>query len=401
MHAKYLIIGVNAAGFYALETLRKNDPNSSIVAINGEPYGPYKRTKVNKKFFPLNLNIDKYQLAGASWYKENKITLLNNSKVKSINTYSKNAVLDTGKVIKWDRLLISTGAESYCPSSSVFKQAVSIRTYSDALKVKELIANTKSCLVYGLGIQGMETAAQLYEAGLEVTLAGRGSRILKRYFSSHIADMIVNLFKERKISILYNTAVDRIKAYTSERNNGRVVCKNSVNIKGVDGLFDFLIYSMGIVPETSLVKSRNINFDKGILVNSRMETSVPYIYAAGDCTQIETGNITDHWHAAQDQGRTAAANMAGIYKKWPSKKYRVKIEIFGKYFFSMQPSIEKQADNLITEESVLTNGVYRLFYYEDNILKGLEMAGDKPRAKIYEAAVNEEWSREKVLTLLS
>ncbi|MCK5672709.1 MAG: NAD(P)/FAD-dependent oxidoreductase [Spirochaetales bacterium] len=391
MQAKYLIIGVNAAGFYAIEALRQHDSNSSIIAINGEPHGPYKRTKINKKFWPPNLNIDKYQLAEPSWYKENNITLLNNTNVASINASSKTAVLSTGQIIEWDHLLLSTGADSYCPDSVVFMQAVSIRTYSDALRVKELIKSEETCLVYGLGIEGIETAAQISEAGLKVTIAGRGNVILKRYFSSPIAAMIEKLFAIKNIPILYNTAIESLLFYGSD---------NQVCINEVKGSFDFLLYSMGIKPKVDLAKTCNIIYDKGIIVNSKMETSIPFVYSAGDCTQIETGTITDHWHAAQDQGRTAAANMAGLDAEWPSKKYRVKVEIFGEYFFSMRPFLEIATGDCDIEESPLSYGAYRLFYYKNDILKGIEMTGDKPRAKLYEAAVNEEWDRAKVEELL-
>ena len=132
-----------------------------------------------------------------------------------------------------------------------------------------------------------------------------------------------------------------------------------------------------------------------------METSVSNIFAAGDCSQLESGSITDHWHSAQDQGRTAAGNMAGLSSVWPLKKYRLKVEIFGEFYFSMCPFVEEVPVNLTVEESILSSGIYRLFYYEKDRLKGLEMAGDKSRAKIYEQAVNERWDKKKVTDLLS
>ncbi len=400
MQTKYLVIGVNAAGFYALEALRKHDPQGSIVAINGEIHSPYKRTKVNKHFHPAGLDIEKFQLADPSWYEENRIKLMNNTRVTSVDISKKTAVLDQVGVIEWEKLLISTGAEPYCPESDVFERAVSIRTFDDALQVKELIESSESCLVYGLGIEGVETAAQLSEAGLKVTLSGRGGVLLKRYFSSHIASMVEKQFSIRDVSILYNTAIEGIRSIPTENSADTSICITAVSLNRKCTTYDFLLYSTGINPRKNLAEACGIKTERGILINSRMETSFSDIYAAGDCTQPESGTITDHWHSAQDQGRTAAANMAGLPSTWPVKKYRLKVEFFGNFYFSMRPFIEDVPAKLRVEESILSSGAYRLFYYKEDHLQGVEMVNDKSRAKLYEQAVNEEWDKNKVSEFL-
>jgi NAD(P)H-nitrite reductase large subunit len=400
MQTKYLVIGINAAGFYAIEALREHDPQGSIIAVNGEQYMPYKRTKVNKHFHPAKLDVEKFQLADSLWYEKNRIMLMNNTQVTSVDILTKTANLDNGEILEWQKLLFSTGAEPNCPLSDEFEKAVSIRSFDDALQVKELIETSESCLVYGLGIEGVETAAQLNEAGLKVAIAGRGGKLLKRYFSSYIAGMIENLFKASGVTILHNTAVSSIHSVPTENtvNRENSVCVTLKDAKST--VYDFLLYSTGIKPRNELAQACGIKTEGGILINSRMETSFTDIYAAGDCAQLESGTITDHWHSAQDQGRTAAANMAGLSSAWPLKKYRLKIELFGKFYFSMRPFIEDITANLKVEESILSDRVYRLFYYEKDRLKGLEMAGDKSRAKLYEQAVNEEWDKNKVKEFL-
>lgn len=400
MQTKYLVIGVNAAGFYAIEAIRKIDPEGSITAINGEIYSPYKRTKINKHFYPDNLDAGKFQLTDFSWYKKNQILLMNNTKVLAINILNKTVNLDNGKIINWEKLLISTGAESYCPLSDVFKKAVSIRSFNDALQIKKLIKSSQSCLVYGLGIEGVETAAQLKESGLNVTIAGRGGKLLKRYFSSHIAGIIEDLIKSKGIDIFHNIDLSKINSISSKNNKD---IKNRISMdlgNGNKSFYDFLLYSTGIMPRKELAEECGIRTERGIVINSKMETSVSNIYAAGDCSQLESGSINDHWHSAQDQGRTAAANMTGVSSTWPVKKYRLKVELFGNFFFSMRPFIEDIPEELDIQESVLDSGAYRMFYYKKNILMGLEMSGDKSRAKLYKAAVNERWDSGKVSDLL-
>ena len=85
MNVTYLVIGTNAAGFYAMEKLRELDKEAVIAAVNGEPYLPYKRTKINKNFHSGKLDINTFYLAPESWYKENNITLLTNETVDTVD----------------------------------------------------------------------------------------------------------------------------------------------------------------------------------------------------------------------------------------------------------------------------------------------------------------------------
>ncbi len=162
-----------------------------------------------------------------------------------------------------------------------------------------------------------------------------------------------------------------------------------------------MLYSLGISPQIKLAEDAGLKIKNGIVVNKRMETTLSDIYAAGDCTNPECPSVTDHWHSAQDQGRTAAANMAGSSHKWPEKKYRLKMEIFDEFFFSMRPFIVSDSGNFKVEKSLLPSGAFRLFYFKGDNLFGVEMTRDKTRAKLYEEAVNGKWTREKVLDIFN
>ena len=399
MKTKYLVIGVNASGFSALEEIRKHDSNGRIIAVNGENTLPYKRTKINKNFYPLRLDAEKIQLADSDWYIKNNITLINNLKITAIDSVFKTAELENKEKIYWEKLLLSTGAESFCPDISVFKNSYSIRTFEDTITVDNLIKSSKSCLIYGLGIESIETAAQLSNAGLSVTIAGRAKRLLSRYFSPSISLMVEQLLLSKNIDINYNVPIEKIININETNIAITDMSNKSVCIDGRTEIFDFLIYSLGISPKISLAEHAGLKIKKGIVVNERMETSNPNIYAAGDCAQPECSSITDHWHSAQDQGRTAAANMAGSQYKWPIKKYRLKMEVFGEYFFSMKPITVY--DGVDIENSELSSRAFRLFYYRDNKLQAVEMVNDKERAKLYEKAVNEAWSKSEVDDILS
>ncbi|MBI9104942.1 MAG: FAD-dependent oxidoreductase [Spirochaetales bacterium] len=375
---KYLIVGVNAAGFCAIETIRRLDPNSEITAVNGEEYLPYKRTKINKLFSENKLDVKNFLLAPPEWYEENSIRLLTGLMVMSINKAKREVCLNNGEILKWDKLLLSLGADSCKPEGSEFNEAISIRSYEDALKIVPLIESGCNVVVYGLGLEAIETACQLKSAGLKVTLAGRGNTLLSRYFSGDLVALIKKNLAKEGVSVEYGI--------------------QSVDISKLP--YDCLVYSTGISPRIDLARSGGIVTRKGIVVNERMETSDGDIYAAGDCAEVKAGVITDHWHAAQDQGRTAGENMTGGDVVWPQKKYRLKTELFGDFFFSMRPFKYDQTADLDSEISILPDRAFRQFYYRADRLEGVEVAGDRERAKLYEEAVNRGWSRGEVMKRL-
>ncbi len=386
MKSTYLIIGTNAAGFYAMEELKKRDKKAAIIAVNGEPYLPYKRTKINKNFQPGKLDINAFYLAPESWYKENNITLINNDTVIHIDAEHKTAELNSGTVISWEKLLFAVGAEPFIPQRPAFTEAHTLRTYDDAQRLAKLLPGGGSCLVYGLGILGVETAVNLRKEGLDVTLAGRDKDLLLRYFSPRFRRIIEKIMLNHDIPIYYEVAPE-----------GLLLEQHSFSFKqkGINHHFDCMVHALGIVPRTELARQTGLEVQRGIIVNEYMETSVPCIFAAGDCCQLEGDTITDLWHAAQHQGQCAAANMTGVEDPYRKHIHRLKTDLFGTYCFSMRPFKTSIPSSYQSIYSSLPTEVKRIFYVSQNRIHGVEMIGDKDRAKLYQKAVEEKWDMER------
>ena len=375
---KYLIVGINAAGFYAVEKLRELDKDAEITAVNGEPFWPYKRTKVNKSFVPGALDVRKFLLAEETWYRDNRIDLFNGTRVIKINPEEKTAALDSGIVLPWDKILIATGASPFSPPGELLEKSLSVRSYKDAVTVQQWVDKGGRVLIYGLGIEAVETAGHLRTAGLDVTLAGRGASLLSRYFSPPLESRVRALLTEAGISVFFGVLPEGLSRFS----------------------YDYLLHSTGVVPRAALARDAGLNVSRGIMVDNRMRTSEPDIYAAGDCAELKTSMVTDHWHSAQDQGRTAAINMAGGEAVWPAKKYRLKMDLLDHFFFSMRPFQSTIPTDFDVVDSVLDEVLYRRFYYKDGKLAGVEMMDDKDRAMVYSLAVNESWSPDVVAASL-
>ena len=388
MKTTYLIIGMNACGFYAAQRLVDLDPDAPVIAVDSESSLPYKRTKINKRFDSGDLSPENYLLAPETWYKEKGITLKTGVSVTALDTDKKTAQLSSGETIFWEKVLIAAGADSFNPGNEVFQHSQPLRTYKDALSIQREISGDRRCLVYGLGVLGIETACGLAKAGMDVTLAGRDMEILERHFSPSFRKEIVHVLHSHGLPLYYNIETESL-----------MFQKDTFSFlsKGKKQTFTCMIHALGIAPRVKLASEAGIAVERGIVVDDYMRTSAQDVFAGGDCCQIGKDAITDLWHAAQHQGQCAAANMAGLEERYAKPLHRLKTELFGTYCFSMRPFGKEGNREFREEASPLPGGIRRLFYFRENNLEGVEMIGDKERSKLYEKAVNEHWSREKVL----
>jgi NAD(P)H-nitrite reductase large subunit len=158
--------------------------------------------------------------------------------------------------------------------------------------------------------------------------------------------------------------------------------------------FDAAVLCVGVKPDVALAEDAGLETGRGILVNDHLETSNPDIYAAGDCAEHADGSVTDLWHAAEYQGEIAAKNAAGGDIAYDGLLFRLKLEVFDSYFFS----INKPRDPLAVENVESEIGkLYQCFFFEEDRLTGAIMVNDKERAKEYQQAVRESWEKQRVL----
>lgn len=387
METDFLVLGVNAAGFYALEALAELAPGARISGVNGEPVPPYKRTQVNKLFFPERLSLEECLLAPETWYRERGITLLQNCRGRRIRPEEHLLELEDGRTIRYGRLLLAVGARPWVPEGEIFRQGRSLRTFQEALEINESFSRSRRVLIYGTGVEAVETAAQARERGLEVILAGRGEALLSRRFSSLFRSRIRDLLLEKGVEIRFGTGPEALSL-----RNGRFFSGAAEADSGAD----LFLYSLGIRPREEVAREAGLETDRGILVNSRMETSLPDIYAAGDCCRVRGKEPEDLWHAAQEQGRIAAAAMTGQPDIPGETRHRMKLEPFGRFFFSLLPPGGTEDPECRPVLSPGSDGGARLFYFREGRLAGVEMEGDKTRAKLYEKGVNQGWERARV-----
>lgn len=297
-----VIIGGGVAGLTAAKAIRDLDAEAQI-SIYGEEAGlPYNRIKLSKALFS-DLQSDKVLIKKEKWFMQNKIDFYPSTKITSIQAGDHTITTEEGKRIKYDKLLLCTGALNRALEleGADLAQVHQLRFREQAEQLKQTLAPQARICIIGGGIQGIETAWSLHQAGYHVTIVEQAPRLMARQLNEKAAEILTKQIESLGTVVVTGTAVNKIVGKDHVEGvaltNGTVVpCEH-------------VIYSIGIVPNIALAQQGGVHVDRGIIVNEHMQSSVNDIYAAGDVAQFE-GKIDGLWNTAMEQGRVAGTNMA-------------------------------------------------------------------------------------------
>lgn len=312
---------------------------------------------------------DKFYLKDKSWYKDNNIITKLGTKVTDIDTKSNLLTLNDKSNMKYDYLILANGSYSFIPPiKGAKKQNVfALRNISDADIIKSSINDSKSCVVIGGGLLGLEAAFELKQSGLDVTVIEFANRILPRQLDEYGSKVLYNKIIDTGINLILNDSVNEIKG------NDKV---ESITLKSGECIdCDMVIVSTGARSNINICECTNIKTDKGIIVDSSMKTNIDNIYAAGDVAQYNN-ELYQIWSVAIEQGKVAGANITGdnLSYKTPITPYilnSMNTEVFSIGEFDVTES-DVVKSIIITQ----TSDVYEKFVFRNNVLIGGILVGD-------------------------
>ncbi len=381
----FVIIGAGIAGFKAAETIRQHDDESSMLLINGEDRLPYKRTRIDKNLHN-GFAINQFALADLDYYENRQIKLLKDE-VTSIDLKTKSLQTERRNQILWKKLILAMGSTPRWPElkGSGKREIFLVRTADDAEELFRASKQAEKIIIGGGGVQGIELADQFVKAGKQVTLVHNGTQLMNRHFDPFMAHHLHQQLEKNGVTVICNEKVKGI----SKTSNEKYLVKIGDIIQIVA---DLVVFSIGSKPQISLAQQAGLATNRGILVNEYLQTSHPDVYAAGDVAEHPGGHISGLWHAAEHQGILAGSNAAGNKQINDSKPFRLKMEVFGQYYFSMNAPIANKA---YTPEIIQLNDRYYQAYFHNDQLKGLLMINDKAQTKLAEQAVKENWNKDQ------
>ena len=368
-----LIIGNGAAGISAAEAARSVDENANIKIITAEDVEAYYRP-VLSDYLSQEIEEKKFYLKTKEWYEQKKIEVIYNRRVEDIDMDKKEVLLSDGLREKYDKIVIASGSRATVPPIlGVEKEGVFVlRTKEDADKIKDYAKKSKNAVVVGGGVLGLEAAWELKSLGLNVTVVEMESRIFPKQLDETGSKIVEEVVHNSGIKVYKNHSVKKIigtnKVEEVEIDSGKRIET------------DMVLLSVGIKSNIVLVRDKGIKYNLGIIVNDRMETSHPDIYAAGDVAEHD-GLVIGLWVTAIKQGGVAGANALGGDKSFKQLIQPVTFKGMGMRIFSIG-DIGHDPDNeyqIALYNDTKQNIYKKLYFFDDKFVGGI-LIGDISKA---------------------
>lgn len=368
----YIILGNGAAGHYAAEAIRKRDRTGTITMISNEPYRTYNRPMLTKSIM-AGLNEEQIAVEDASWYEENHIYQILGHEVVKIDPEAKEVHLDDGSKYHYTKLIYALGSECFIPPIKGADKdgVIAIRRLSDTKKVAEKLKETKHAVVIGGGVLGLEAAWELKKSRCEVTVLELAPVLMGRQLDKTAGEMLKKISEGQGIQIHTGVQIEAIEG--GEKAEGARLADGTVIPA------ELVIVSCGVRANTALAKEAGIETDRAVIVNEKMETNIPDIYACGDCAQYEGINYAI-WPQAVEEGKTAGAQAAGDDNTYSTVPAALS-------FHGMNTALFAAGDNGQNPDLIYKTVEYKdegkkqyqKYYFLNNRLCGVILIGDTSR----------------------
>jgi len=308
MSSTILIIGGGQAGAQAIDTLRREGFGGRLVLVSDEPFLPYQRPPLSKKFLSGELAADRLPFRHQSFYDEHRVELKLGVRAVQLDLSARRVALANGEEIIYDRLLLCTGAVSRqltCPGADL-PGVHYLRGIGDVPKIQEGLKPGSRTVVIGGGYIGLETAATARKMGCTVTVLEMADRVMNRVVAANVSEYFAHEHRTQGVKLVCNTRVVRLEGTSRVE---RVVCADGSSYET-----DLLVVGVGALANMELAAAAGLACENGIVVDEYCRTSDPAVFAAGDCTyhpslRYDMRVRLESVDNAFEQAKTAALNM--------------------------------------------------------------------------------------------
>lgn len=364
---QYVIIGNGAAGTTAAETIRKTDPQAEIFLLTQEGLPFYSRIRL-PEYAAGKITENDLIIRDLAWHEANGIQLHINTRVTSIDLENRQVLTAEGRSFAWDKLLLAMGSHSFIPpvEGSTKSNVFALRSAEDARKLLDLGDAVTDVVLIGGGLLGLEAGAQILNGGKRVTVVEFFDRLLPRQLDTDGAGKLQGLMEKMGFSFRLGEVTEEIIGDNDTVEGVRLKSGETLKAEAV-------LFAAGVRSTLDLVANTGVKTDRGIVVDQRMETNIPDVYAAGDVAQFDNINYCI-WPEAVEQGRVAGSAMAGGDAVFVSHPPANKLKVAG---IALASAGDIDADNLHENEVVSTGSAYRKLVKNDaGKLIGCIMLGD-------------------------
>ena len=375
---RYVIIGNSAAAIGGVEGIRRVDAASPIALISAEPYHTYSRPLISYLLWGKT-DEERMLYRPRDYYEKMGVTPLLGCTAAKIDPAKQIVRLADGRDVPYDKLLVATGSRPFVPPMAGLDQVekkFSFLTLDDARALAAALTPLSRVLIVGAGLIGTKCAEGIRHLCRSLTIVDMAPRILPAVLDEEAAALVQRRMEAHGIAFRLSDSVARFE-------------KNLAHLQsGAEIPFDVLVLAVGVRPRTELVEAAGGKVERGIVTDACQRTSLPNVYAAGDCARsrdISTGadKILAILPNAYLQGETAGRSMAG--EDVPFDKA---IPMNAGGFFGLH--VVSAGDLNGESDIVRQGGSYKRLVRRDGRLVGFLLVGDVSRAGIYTALIREQ-----------
>ena len=368
---RYVIIGGSAAAIGCIEGVRSVDKTGEIILITGETEWNYSRPLISY-LLEGKTTRDKMWCRPDSFFTRNGVTVKAGVLATTLDAGDRTVRLSTGERLAYDRLLAATGSRPFVPpipGLETVERTFCFQTLSDASALAEALRPESRVLILGAGLTGVKCAEGIRGLCAQIAIADLAPRVLPAVLDDTAAAMVQARMEEKGVRFYLNDSAAAFRGNTARLQSGTEL------------EFDVLVTAVGVRPNTQLVADAGGAVDRGILVDGRCATTLPDVYAAGDCAQgydAVSGEkrMLPLWPNAVLQGETAGINMAGGRADYTQG---IALNASGVFGLHMITAGSYEGESF----TVQRDGSYKRLVTADGVLKGVIMVGDVSRAGIY------------------
>jgi 3-phenylpropionate/trans-cinnamate dioxygenase ferredoxin reductase subunit len=306
----FLLIGGGLAGASCAAELRKRGAEGSVLLVGREPEPPYERPPLSKEYLRGEAERAEAYVNPAAWYEENGVELRTGCNAMSLDPRARTAKLQGGEEVSFGKALIATGAVvNILRVEGAENEGIHyLRAYGNADAIRADAEKAERVVLIGGSYIGTEVAASLTAKGAKCSIVAMEDVPLSRTFGEQAGSWFQELIESKGVEF---HGGEELEAFEGDGRVRAVLTKSGLSLE-----CDTVVVGAGVRPDTMLAERAGLETDNGILCDSKLQTSVEGIYAAGDCCSYESAVHgrrlrVEHWDVAMQQGIHVAANMLG------------------------------------------------------------------------------------------
>ena len=374
--SRYVIIGNSAAAVGCVEGIRQQDKTGGITLISTEPHFTYSRPLISYLLWGKT-DEGRMRYRPADFYQKNRCERLAGRTAVRIDTQEKSVQLDDGRRVSYDKLLVATGSRPFVPAMPGLEkvpQRFTFLSLDDARRLEAALTPEARVLIVGAGLIGLKCAEGIFDRVRSLAVVDLADRVLPSILDETGSRLVRQHLEKKGIRFYLSDSVSSFEGNTARLQSGAAVN------------FDLLVIAVGVRPNAELVQEAGGTVNRGITVDAYGRTSLPDVYAAGDCTEttdIASGEsrVLALLPNAYMQGESAGTHMAGGTGKPYDRA--IAMNAIGFFGYHVLTAGVYTGDTYAVEE----NGAYKKLFYHDNLLKGFILIGQVERAGIYTSLI--------------